>query len=250
MSEINTTSVIDIEKNQTNEVVNMEYESVCVKTSLVYRVVKRIFDFLFSFCASIILFVPMIIIMLMIMIKDSGTPFYIQKRVGKNGKVIGVFKFRSMKKGADNLEKMLNPEQLEEYRREYKLKDDPRLIGYKNPGDGDKCFGARIRSLSLDELPQILFNVCILGNMSLVGPRPLLEEEIKKNYTIEEQVLFKSVKPGLTGYWQAYARNNATYESGERQKMEMYYIKNKSLWLDLKILFKTVETVLKKNGAM
>lgn len=225
------------------------------KKRYVYRFVKRVFDFLSSFAVSIILLIPMLIISLLVVFKDKGSPFYKQKRLGKSKKgeyrTIGIYKFRSMKKGADKLEEMLTPEQLEEYKREYKLKDDPRLIGYKKAGDGEsgKCFGAKIRRMSLDELPQILFNICILGNMSVVGPRPLLKDEVEQNYTEEERKKLLSVKPGLTGYWQAYARNNATYESGERQKMELYYIDHRSIWLDIKILFKTVVSVLKRDGA-
>lgn len=222
----------------------------------VYAFLKRLCDFISSFLLSLVILLPMIIIGLIIVCKDKGSPFYKQKRLGKSKKnelyhVIGIYKFRSMKKGADNLETMLTPEQLEEYNREYKLKDDPRLIGYKKAGDGEsgKCFGAKIRRMSLDELPQILFNICILGNMSVVGPRPILQDELEKNYTEEERKLILSVKPGLTGYWQAYARNNATYESGERQKMELYYIQHRSLWLDAKILFKTVISVIKRDGA-
>lgn len=214
-----------------------------------YLFVKRIFDIISSFAASVLLLVPMLVLGLMVFIKDPGNVFYKQKRVGYKGKELKVYKFRSMKKGAENLENMLTPKQLEEYKREYKLKDDPRLIGYKKPGDGSKCFGAKLRRSSLDELPQILFNICILGNMSVVGPRPLLKEEVEKYYSKEEQELFKSAKPGLTGYWQAYARNNATYESGERQKMELYYVKHRSIGLDLKIIFKTMARVLSRNGA-
>lgn len=129
------------------------------------------------------------------------------------------------------------------------MKDDPRLIGYKSAGDGDKCFGAKLRRMSLDELPQILVNILLLGNMSVVGPRPIVESELKENYTPEEQKLLLSVKPGLTGYWQAYARNNAGYANGERQKMELYYISNRSFGLDIKIIFKTIITVLKRSGA-
>lgn len=222
-----------------------------------YRFLKRVFDFVSAFIVSVILLIPMFIVGLLVVIKDFGSPFYKQKRLGKTKKdgeeykVIGIYKFRSMKKGADKLEEMLTPEQLEEYKKEYKLRDDPRLIGYKKAGDGEngKCFGAKIRRMSLDELPQILFNICILGNMSVVGPRPLLKDELEQYYTEEEQKRFLSVKPGLTGYWQAYARNNATYESGERQKMELYYIDNRSVWLDIKIILKTVISVLKREGA-
>lgn len=214
-----------------------------------YSVIKRCFDFLSSLVVSILILIPMLIIALIIICKDFGSPFYKQRRIGKKGKEIKVYKFRSMKKGADNLEKMLTPEQLEEYRREYKLDDDPRLIGYKKAGDGKTCFGAKMRQLSLDELPQIFFNICILGNMSVVGPRPIIAEELENRYTEEERKKICSVKPGLTGYWQAYARNNATYDSGERQQMELYYVANRSIWLDIKIIFKTVGSVLKRSGA-
>lgn len=217
----------------------------------VYLLVKRLFDFFSSHIVSLILLLPILIVAFVILCKDFGSPFYKQKRVGKKGKQLGVWKFRSMKKGADVLEKMLTPEQLEEYKREFKLDDDPRLIGYKKEGDGanGKCFGAKIRRTSIDELPQILFNICILGNMSVVGPRPMLDEELDKYYTPEQKKLLLTAKPGLTGYWQAYARNNATYASGERQKMELYYIEHRSVWLDLKIIFKTFFGVLKRDGA-
>ncbi len=215
----------------------------------VYDFFKRAFDIFATFIASIILLIPMLIIGIIIVIKDHGSPFYMQRRVGKNYSNIGILKFRSMKKGADNLEKMLTPEQLAEYKKEYKLKDDPRLIGYKNPGDGSKCFGASIRRMSMDELPQIFWNILIKGNMSIVGPRPILKSELEENYSPEEQKLLLSVKPGLTGYWQAYARNNVGYENGERQKMELFYVHNRSVGLDIKIIFKTFGTVLFGRGA-
>ncbi|MBR1444701.1 MAG: sugar transferase, partial [Firmicutes bacterium] len=216
---------------------------------LIYNGAKRTFDFVSSFLASIVLLLPILTIALIIMIIDKGNPFYKQQRVGKDGKPIYIYKFRSMKKGADNLKEMLTPEQLEKYYKEYKLDDDPRLIGYKKEGDGNKCFGAKIRSMSIDELPQIFFNICIKGDMSVIGPRPILESEIDENYTPAQKRKLLSVKPGLTGYWQAYARNNVGYKDGKRQEMELYYIDNQSVWLDIKILFKTVQTVLCRNGA-
>lgn len=214
-----------------------------------YLTVKRCFDFVSSFCVSVVLLLPLTVLALMVVIKDFGSPFYAQKRVGMHGKDLFILKLRSMRRGADNLEKMLSPEQLEEYRKEYKLEDDPRLIGYQKPGDGSRCFGSVIRKTSLDELPQILWNICIKGNMSVVGPRPILREELEANYTKQEQALLLSVKPGLTGYWQAYARNDATYKTGERQRMELYYVHNCSIGLDIKILFATVVAVLKGRGA-
>lgn len=211
---------------------------------------RRCFDLVCSLCASILFFIPMLVIAAMIMIKDPGNPFYMHRRVGKNGESIGVLKFRSMKLGADDLEKTLTAEQLKEYKQEYKLKDDPRLIGYKHPGDGEKCFGAVLRRTSIDELPQIVYNILWKGNMSVVGPRPILEDELKENYTDEQRDMLLSVKPGLTGYWQAYARNNATYETGRRQEMELYYVANRSFFLDLKIIFKTISVVFKREGAV
>lgn len=211
---------------------------------------RRCFDLVCSLCAGILFFIPMLVIAAIIMMKDPGNPFYMHRRVGKNGESIGVLKFRSMKLGADDLEKTLTAEQLKEYKQEYKLKDDPRLIGYKHPGDGEKCFGAVLRRTSIDELPQIVYNILWKGNMSVVGPRPILEDELKEHYTDEQQDMLLSMKPGLTGYWQAYARNNATYETGRRQEMELYYIANRSFFLDLKIIFKTISIVFKREGAV
>ena len=147
-----------------------------------------------------------------------------------------MWKFRSMYMNADKMIDQLTPEQKRQYYTEYKIDHDPRITK----------IGNFLRKTSLDELPQ-LFNV-LCDDMSLVGPRPLIESEIQTYYEDMHDRLL-SVKPGVTGYWQAYARNNATYQSGERQKMEMYYVYNASLWLDIKILFKTVGSVLKKQGA-
>lgn len=220
-----------------------------VKNRWLYRAVKRVFDFLSSLLASVILLIPMAVVAVMIMIKDPGNPFYVQTRVGQNGKPIRLLKFRTMKKGADHLEDMLTPEQLEEYKREFKLRDDPRLLGYEKPGDGNKCFGSRLRTMSIDELPQICYNICIKGDMSVVGPRPILQEELEKYYTPEERELLLSVKPGITGLWQTQGRSDCTYENGERQKVELCYVRNRGLLLDLKILVKTIGVVVRRGGA-
>ena len=249
MEELKTTVVEEQVNTEIAEDVVMVKSNVVLKKKPVYDFVKRCFDVIASFLFSIVFAIPMILVALLIMKKDNGTPFYQQQRMGKNGKKFGVYKFRSMRIGADNLEEMLTPEQLEEYRREYKLKDDPRLIGYEKPGDGATCFGAKIRKTSIDEIPQIFMNILVKGNMSVVGPRPILEEELFENYTPDEQKMLLSVKPGLTGYWQAYARSNVSYEDGERQNMELYYVENRSVFLDIKILFKTVESVIRKSGA-
>ena len=221
-----------------------------VKNRPIYAFFKRLTDFLLSLAASIVLIIPIAIVAVAIIIKDPGNPFYIQNRVGKNHKPIKILKLRSMRKNADKLENVLTPEQLEEYKREYKLDDDPRLIGYKKPGDGKTCFGARLRQLSIDEIPQIVWNICLKGDMSLVGPRPILREELERYYTPEQQEALLSVKPGLTGYWQAYARNEAKYaRGGVRQQMELYYIENMSPLLDIRIVLQTVKAVLLRSGA-
>jgi lipopolysaccharide/colanic/teichoic acid biosynthesis glycosyltransferase len=177
------------------------------------------------------------VLSILIRAEDKGPIFYQHWRIGKDGEPIGVYKFRSMKVGADRLENMLTEEQLEIYKREFKLDDDPRITRV----------GKFIRKTSLDELPQFL-NI-LKGEMSFVGPRPIVKDELL-NYTESEREKLLSVKPGLTGYWQAYARNHATYESGMRQQMELYYIDHACVLLDIKIFFKTVVTVLKRDGAM
>ena len=224
-------------------------EAEMPKTSQTYEICKQIFDFLSALLLSAVLIVPMVVISCIIVIRDFGNPLFRQERVGKNGILFYIYKFRSMRKNADRLEEALTPQQLEQYRRDYKLQDDPRLIGYQKEGDGPRCFGGKMRIFSIDELPQILFNICLLRNLSVVGPRPILREELERYYTPAEQKLLLSVKPGLTGYWQAYARNDASYADHFRQDMELYYVRHRSFRLDVKILLKTVEAVLKKRGA-
>ena len=234
------------EENKTTK--QQRYEAVR-RRNKAYLTLKCCFDFLSSLFASVILLIPMAIIALLIVMKDPGSPFYMQKRVGQNGAEIGVLKFRSMKRNADKLEAMLTPEQIARYKKEYKLADDPRLIGYHRAGDGAHCFGAILRRTSLDELPQIFWNICIKRNMSVIGPRPILHEELQEHYTSEEQAILLSMKPGLTGYWQAFARNNAGYKDHRRQDMELYYVSKASVLLDIRILWQTVFTVLRKVGA-
>ena len=172
----------------------------------------------------------------------SGDVLHINQRmsngVGRNGRLFKVYKFRSMKNGADRLEEMLTPEELAEYSKEYKLQNDPRI----------SKLGGFLRRSSLDELPQ-LWNI-IRGEMSLVGPRPLLPSELTGNYTPEERQKLMSVAPGLTGYWQAMSRNESSYATGERQKQELYYIGRVSFWMDVKIILMTVKRVITGKGAV
>lgn len=201
-----------------------------------YLFIKRLFDFLASLAALILLSPLMLILAILVYLDDPGKVFYGHLRIGKNGKPFKMWKFRSMYMNADKMIDQLTPAQAKQYYTEFKIDNDPRITK----------IGNFLRKTSLDELPQ-LFNV-LCNDMSLVGPRPLIESEIQTYYADMYDTLL-AVKPGVTGYWQAYARNNATYQSGERQKMEMYYVHNASLWLDIKILFKTIGSVLKKQGA-
>ena len=230
-----------VEKIDEKELHAKYEDNTYIESKIFYNIIKNIFDFIMSFGASIILIIPCVIIALIIFITDPGNPFFEQERIGKNGKIIKMVKFRSMKKNAGNLKDMLTPEEYEEYLKEFKLDNDPRLLPHG--------IGKIIRKTSLDELPQILFNVFLRRNMSFVGPRPILREEMDLNYTPEQQKLLTSVKPGITGYWQAYGRNNVGYKDGRRQEMELYYARNCSVWMDIKVLFKTVYAVIKSEGA-
>lgn len=218
----------------------MEYDhSVYTKTKdLRYRIYlsfKRLFDILLSLTAILILSPVFIILTILVVADDGGNPFYAHQRIGLEGRRINVYKFRSMRKDAGDLEKLLTPEQLEQYQKEFKIDNDPRITRV----------GEFIRKASLDELPQ-LFNI-LGGSLSVIGPRPIVEKETKIYGKDVAKLL--SVKPGLTGYWQAYARNNATYDTGERQAMEMYYVDHQSLLLDIRIFFHTFISVLKQDGA-
>ena len=189
-----------------------------------YMGVKRIIDILLSALALILLSWLFLILCIAIKIDSRGPILFKQKRVGIHKTHFMIYKFRTMRIDTP--------------------KDMPTHM-LADPEQYITRVGKFLRKSSLDELPQ-LFNI-LKGDISIVGPRPIVEKETQIYGDDVEKLL--SVKPGLTGYWQAYARNNATYESGERQKMEMYYVEHNSLWLDIKILFKTVISVIKKEGA-
>ena len=202
----------------------------------IYKFVKRAFDFIAALAAIVAISPLLLIISAIVYMGDPGPVIYGQVRIGKNGKAFKMWKFRSMYKNADKMIDQLTDEQRQQYITEFKIDNDPRITPVGN----------FLRKTSLDELPQ-LFNV-LCNDMSLVGPRPLIESEIQTYYADMFDTLL-SVKPGVTGYWQAYARNNATYQSGQRQQMEMYYVNHASIMLDIKILFRTVASVLRRDGA-
>ncbi|MGN0666933.1 MAG: sugar transferase [Huintestinicola sp.] len=200
----------------------------------VYIAVKRGFDILASLIASILLIPLYIIISLLIKAEDGGSIFYFHKRKGLEGRDIRVCKFRSMKPDADGLSETLTPDELEEFLKEYKLKNDPRVTK----------IGRLLRRTSLDEIPQIFYNILIKGDMSIVGPRPITDDETE--IYGKDKEAFLSAKPGLTGYWAAYAGKDDGYAEGRRQKMELYYVENRGILLDLKIIFRTVRTVFER----
>lgn len=200
-----------------------------------YSFCKRLFDLLLSLLAVALLWPLLLLISAAIVVEDRGPVLYRADRVGLHGKAIVVYKFRSMRLHADQLEDALTPEELAEYRKNFKLKNDPRITRV----------GAFLRKTSLDELPQ-LFNI-IGGSLSLVGPRPVLQEETEL-YGKDRDLLL-SVKPGLTGLWQSRGRSNVTYEDGARQALELQYVRTRSLLLDLKVMFWTVGAVLRMDGA-
>lgn len=202
----------------------------------IYKFVKRAFDFIVALVTIVAISPLLLIISAIVYLGNPGPVIYGQLRIGKNGKAFKMWKFRSMYKNADKMIDQLTDEQRQQYITEFKIDNDPRITPVGN----------FLRKTSLDELPQ-LFNV-LCNDMSLVGPRPLIESEIQTYYADMFDTLL-SVKPGVTGYWQAYARNNATYQSGQRQQMEMYYVNHASIMLDIKILFRTVASVLRRDGA-
>lgn len=201
-----------------------------------YLFTKRTFDIVSSGLFLIIFSWLYLILAVVVKCSDGGTVFYRHKRVGKKGKDIYIPKFRSMKKNADKLEDMLTPEQLEQYKREYKIDNDPRITKV----------GKFLRKSSLDELPNIW--AIFTGRISVIGPRPLMREEVEEKYGAYADKLL-SVKPGMIGWWAANGRSNCTYDSGERQKMELYYVDHCSIWLDIKIVFKTIAGVVRHKGA-
>lgn len=205
----------------------------------IFKYKSRIFDIGFSVFA-LILFLPLLIIIALIIKLKSpeGKILFKQKRLGLNGKVFEVYKFRTMVPHAEEkLQELL--ERDEEAQKEYltyrKLKNDIRII------DG---IGSFLRKSSLDEVPQF-FNV-LLGTMSVVGPRPYMEAEFYQ-HAKETITKITSVKPGITGYWQVIpTRHDTTFNA--RVKSDLKYIKEKSLWLDIQIIFKTIGVMLLGRG--
>lgn len=212
-------------------VITAEYAT----SKAIYLAFKRLFDIAVSLFSIIVLSPIMLVIAVAIKLESKGNVIYKHRRVGKNGKHFYVYKFRTMYNDSqERLAEMLkNPDILKEWQENYKLNNDPRITKV----------GKILRKLSIDELPQ-LFNI-LNGEMSIIGPRPVIDGEIEKYGKNKDKIL--SVRPGLTGWWACNGRSCTNYD--ERVKLETYYVDNMSILLDIKCIFKTVGVVLKGTGA-
>ena len=223
-----------------NEIV-LENDTINNKKIGIYieKGIKRIFDIFVGLIGTLLL-IPITIgiyIAKKILKEDDGPIFYDQLWIGKDGKHFKLYKYRSMIVGADEILKEYlsnNEEARIEFEQNQKLKNDPRITK----------LGNFLRKTSLDEFPQFI-NI-LKGDMSLVGPRPIVDREIE--LFGDKMKTVHSVRPGLTGYWAANGRSDTTYE--QRVEMEAYYAENFSLLLDIKIIVKTIKSVIKKEGAI
>ncbi len=199
---------------------------------------KRLFDVMFSL-SVLILFLPLYLLLAMLIALSSPGPiFYVQERVGKNYKPFGCIKFRTMVENADELLLDImeqSPHLREEFEDSFKIKQDPRITK----------IGRFLRLTSLDEFPQF-WNV-LKGDMSVVGPRPLVPEELPKYGRYMDKIL--TIRPGITGLWQVSGRNDIPYD--QRVQIDVYYVNFRNFWLDLWLIVKTIGVIIstKNNGA-
>ncbi|WP_322868013.1 sugar transferase [Aquicoccus sp. G2-2] len=196
------------------------------------RFLKRLLDIAIVLIVAVPV-VALLVPLMAIIALDGRSPIYVQRRLGRNGRVFRMFKLRSMVPGADQiLEAHLarNPQARVEWNRNQKLKSDPRIT----------LFGAFIRKSSLDELPQ-LFNV-LIGDMALVGPRPMMVEQ----RPLYPGAAYFEMRPGITGFWQVSERNESSF--AQRAQYDTEYYRHMSLWTDLRVLAQTVRVVLRGTG--
>lgn len=201
-----------------------------------YFGVKRLFDILIALIGCLFLLPIILIVKIYYLLhKDFDSIFFRQKRIGKNGKEFNLYKFRSMVPNADEVLKELlkDPKYKEEWDLNQKFEHDPRITS----------MGNILRKTSLDELPQFI-NI-LIGDMSLIGPRPLVPGELDSHNGNHE--LYESVRPGISGWWAANGRSAITYE--RRLELEYYYVQHCSLILDIRCVFRTIKAVIYKTGA-
>ncbi|MBS6974889.1 sugar transferase [Gordonibacter urolithinfaciens] len=205
------------------------------RARLGYRAAKRAFDIAFSAVVLAALMVPGLVLALAISLDSPGGPVFRQERVGRGGRPMRIFKFRSMRADAhEHPERYLDEAQLAAWRREQKVEGDPRVTR----------LGRFIRKTSIDEFPQLV-NV-LMGDMSVVGPRPVTEAETHEFG--EHRDLALSVRPGVTGLWQVTERNEATWENGDRQRIELEYVRRCGLRMDAGIVVGTLGAMARKTG--
>lgn len=240
-------TIIDVTSEQAQDVLDSAVHGTDIKLNPVqkqpipgiddtyrYHVIKRGFDVVFSACASVLCAIPTLAMCVLICLDTPGFPLYKQRRVGRYGAPIEIYKLRSMYADADDLEKYLTPEQIHQWKTEHKVDDDPRVTRV----------GKFLRKTSLDEIPQF-WNV-LTGEMSVIGPRPIEPDELA---AYDDSVVeFLSITPGITGWWQTVSRNDAKYEDGERQDLELYYIRNRRPKIDIKVFFDTFSAMFGNNA--
>lgn len=228
---------LEVENTKTKINVNAKEINILSLRTRIYLPFKRLFDILFGII-GVILTIPFILVIKIsyILNKDYSSIFFTHKRIGKNGKEFKMYKFRTMVPNAEELlkEMLKNKKYLNEWKEYHKFENDPRITKV----------GKVFRKLSLDELPQFI-NI-LIGDMSLIGPRPLIQEEVD-DYKKKKKILL-SIKPGLTGWWACHGRSCTSNK--QRQDLELYYVKNCSFILDIKTFFLTIVKVLKREGAM
>lgn len=224
-----------LQKTMDEQQLVVEKIDECVSKSKIkaYDILKRFIDIIIGTIGLIICIPIFIIIGIAIKIDSKGPVFFKHKRIGKHGKKLEIYKFRTMIENAEEAMKNFTEEQKKEFAENFKLENDPRVTRV----------GKILRKTSLDELPQII-NI-LKGEMSIIGPRPVVRSELEKYGSNQDK--FLSVAPGLTGNWAANGRSDVSYE--ERMALELDYIENRNLILDMKIFFKTILSVLKGRGA-
>ena len=227
--------------NQTNQ--TAARAATGVGSAPAYLLAKRLMDILGALVGLTLLFPVFVAIALLVVVASPGPIFHRRRVLARQNhdpaqntplKTFDAFKFRTMIVNADEVLKK-NPKLWEEFQKDFKLREDPRVTK----------IGHILRRTSLDELPQLLNILC--GQMSLIGPRMITEKELEKYGEPRNQTRLLAVKPGLTGLWQVSGRQNVSY--AERVRLDMWYVENRSLRMDIQILLRTIGEVLRRSGA-